>query len=187
MLSKKMKNFKYTSILAISIVLFGCAFSPAKIENMIYHGDKKKYTENLKNNIEILCVLGGEETRLEWGAKINGNDFHKTVRKSLSEQGLLSDKNGEYQLKIRILKIKQPAVGFSATVITYIRYILTNNSNSVVFDETVTSSYTAAVKDAFVGATRLRLATEGSARNNIEIFLKKLSTFKILSRNSIIS
>jgi len=52
-------------------------------------------------------------------------------------------------------------------------------SESVVFDETVITPYTATVDDAFAGVKRLRLANEGSAQKNIEEFLNKLSELQI--------
>ena len=45
----------------------------------------------------------------------------------------------------------------------------------VVWQESIKSTYTATIKDAFVGATRLRLATEGAERNNISQGLSKIS------------
>jgi hypothetical protein len=41
------------------------------------------------------------------------------------------------------------------------------------------ASYTATMGDAFIAATRLRLATEGAARENIRLGLKKLSQLKL--------
>ena len=44
---------------------------------------------------------------------------------------------------------------------------------SIVFQKTIKSPYTATIGDAFVGMTRLTLANEGSAKENIYKLLKE--------------
>ena len=52
-------------------------------------------------------------------------------------------------------------------------------TNKVMMREVVRTPFTAGVGDAFIAIKRLRLANEGSARTNIDAFLKRLSTLKI--------
>jgi len=47
---------------------------------------------------------------------------------------------------------------------------------SIVFQKTIKSPYTATVSDAFVRVERLKLANEGSAKENIYKFLKEFQT-----------
>ncbi len=48
-----------------------------------------------------------------------------------------------------------------------------------ILKETIIASYTAGFSDSVVAVKRLRLANEGSARENIHEFLKALSNLKI--------
>ena len=78
------------------------------------------------------------------------------------------------------MSVAQPLLGLDMTVTTHVRYTLKDTqSGSVVLDKMLVASYTATVGDAFVGAKRLRLANEGSARKNIGLFLEELSKLKI--------
>ena len=52
-------------------------------------------------------------------------------------------------------------------------------TNKVILREVIRAPFTAGVGDAFAGVKRLRLANEGSARANIESFLKRLSALKL--------
>jgi len=49
---------------------------------------------------------------------------------------------------------------------------------STVMSEDLTNSYTATVGDAFAGVKRVRVASEGAARENIRDALKKISEKK---------
>jgi hypothetical protein len=49
------------------------------------------------------------------------------------------------------------------------------NNGAVVWQESVKSEHTATTSDAFVGVTRLKMATEGAAKNNVAQGLEKIS------------
>ena len=51
--------------------------------------------------------------------------------------------------------------------------------NLEILKETIIASYTAGFSDSVVAVKRLRLANEGSARENIHELLKALSKLKI--------
>ena len=50
------------------------------------------------------------------------------------------------------------------------------SDNKVVWHDNIASTYTATFGEAFVGVKRLRLATAGTARQNIELGLAILAT-----------
>ena len=166
-------------ILFMSIYLAGCA-SGAKLEYMAYQGSKNDYPIELKNNVEVSSVVGGIKTNSLAKSEISNGAFLGALKKSLLSQGLFSEK-GKYQLAAKIMRVDQPLVGgFNMEVTTHVVYILTDSSNSkIIFKEKIISSYTASATDAFIGANRLRLANEGSGKNNIELFLKKISSLNI--------
>lgn len=49
------------------------------------------------------------------------------------------------------------------------------DTEETIWQDLVLSSCTATVGDAFVGTTRMRMATEGAARNNIRTALERLA------------
>ena len=65
-------------------------------------------------------------------------------------------------------------MGFSMTVDMKVSYTL-RKGGSTVWQRTIDSTHTATPGEAFVGVTRLRMATEGAARENIRQALKALS------------
>ena len=173
-----MKFTKIILILAAIIYLSGCA-SGAKMENMVFHGSQKVYSESLKDSLEVSSVTGGQKTNPAWTSEISSNAFSGAVKESLLAQGLLSD-NGRYQLKVAMLRVDQPLFGLDLKVTTYVQYILTDiSSGSIILNETVTAPYTATFSDAFAAVKRLRLANEGAGKKNIEALLEKLSALKI--------
>lgn len=178
-----MKTTKIFFILIGCIWMFGCA-TGAKMENMIYSGEQKPYSAELKENLGVSSCSGGEKTNPAWTSEIDNEAFAGAVKQSLLAQGLLSD-NGKYQLEIKMLKTDQPIFGFDMTVTTHVKYVLSDTTtNSVILDQTIDAPYTASVRDEFIGVKRLRLANEGSGKKNIEGLLEKLSELKI-SKNEI--
>jgi hypothetical protein len=174
-----MNKLKLLSLSLSIIFLYGCA-SGAKFENTAYtESSVLKYDEELKNNIRVSSVDGGEKTNPLWTSEISNEAFKEAVKLSLSNQDLLAE-NGEYQLKVKLLKVDQPLFGLDLEVTTNVNYVLTDTkTNKVVLNDVIVAPYTATMGDAFVAIKRLRLANEGSGRSNIEGFLEKLSALNI--------
>ncbi len=176
---KIVKNLKYFIVLLFSISLFGCA-GGAKEENMVYLPEgSPSYDEALKKEIDLGDTSGGKETNPLWSSQISNDSFSAAVKTSLAEHGLYSE-SGRYQLNISLIQVEQPLFGLNMTVITTVRYTLKDTTDSSeLFNHTVTARYTATVGDAFVGTERLRLANEGSGRENIKSMLQKLSELNV--------
>ena len=176
-----MKLVKITFLVVICSYLWGCA-TGAKMENMVFKGDQKSYSEEIQENLGLGEVSGGKKTNPAWTSEIDNEAFSGAVKESLKQQGLYSE-NGKYQLKVNMIKVDQPMFGLDLEVITHVQYILTNTENGkIVLNETVIAPFTAGIDDAFVAVKRLRLANEGSAKKNIEALLNKLSELRINSQ-----
>jgi len=163
----------------VVVFLYGCA-SGAKYENMAYtESSDLKYDQELKNSVGVSAVDGGKKTNPLWTSEISNEAFQEAVKLSLSSQGLLSE-SGRYQLTIKLIEVDQPIFGLDFEVTTHVNYVLTDTKNNkVVLNDVVVAPYTATIGDAFVAMKRLRLANEGSGRNNIKGFLEKLSALNI--------
>ena len=74
----------------------------------------------------------------------------------------------------------QPSFGLTFTVKMEAGWQLKRVSDgSMVWQESIKSENTATTGDAFAAVTRLRLATEGAARKNIEQGLSRISALKL--------
>ena len=117
-------------------------------------------------------MSGGEPGPL----KISDEGFAEALRSSIQSSGVfggVSDQ-GPYRLEAFIGTLSQPMMGFSMTVDMKVSYTL-RKGGSTVWQRTIDSTHTAAPGEAFVGVTRLRMATEGAARENIRQALQALS------------
>jgi hypothetical protein len=171
-------------VLVLTILILGGCASPSRFEKMtissrdaaIYHG-----SSILTNSVAVAKVSGGEETNPMWTSEIGSNEFELALIDSLVATKLLAlDGKGKYTLSAVMMKVDQPMFGASFTVTSYIHYQLVRNSdNKIIFDQEISSPYTATMSDAFIGVERLKLANEGSARSNITELIDKLYLLKI--------
>jgi hypothetical protein len=130
-----------------------------------------------------IAVSGGKETSKAGASQISSDAFGQALRDSISKSGLfakVSEGGSRYKLNAFIGKVDQPMFGFSMTVKMEVSYTLVDTqTNKSVWSQNVSSTYTAGAGDAFAGVTRLRLANEGAARDNISQVLQAISALKI--------
>lgn len=162
--------------LGLSALLTGCA-SPATREGMI-PGDMiaaKKHPQTVSIN-----VAGGQETNPLWKSQISDSSFAEALSDAITRSKVFSavvqGKNGNYQLDVVLVSMSQPSFGASFTVRMEAGWSLRHaDGGAVVWQASVKSQHTARASEAFLGTERLRLATEGAAKNNIKQGLEKIS------------
>ncbi|WP_246506209.1 hypothetical protein [Kistimonas asteriae] len=174
-----MNKIKLFSTVVFAIFLAGCA-TGAKMENMVYSDfSNKTYAPELKQQVSVNEVVGGEETNPAWTSEISNEMFKSALKESLEMQGLYAEE-GKYVLTADLIEVDQPMFGLDFTVTTHIQYKLTDTqTNNIVFEKTVVAPYTATVNDAFYGVERLRLANEGSGKENIKNLLSELEKIDV--------
>ena len=166
-------------VLAVSSVsgLTGCA-SPASREAMqavsISPANPHPYSVSVR-------TAGGNETGALDMPSIANVDFKAAIEKSIVQSGVfksvIEGKGSDYELSVTITQITKPLFGFSFTVTMEAAWSLVKASDrSIVMRKAIQSSYTANMSDSFAGVTRLRLAVEGAARENITSGLKEISS-----------
>lgn len=166
--------------LGLSALLAGCA-SPATREGMI-PGDldtAKKHPQTVS-----VAVTGGQETNPLWKSQISDTSFAEALSDAITRSKVFSavvqGKGGNYQLDVALVSMTQPSFGASFTVDMEAGWSLRRtDSAAVVWQASVKSKHTATVGDAFVGVERLRLATEGAAKNNIKQGLEMISRLNL--------
>lgn len=166
--------------------LTGCV-SGAKVDRMVVGipggepvGGSAVANEKLRQSVSVGGVEGGRETYRLWVSQISNENFKEALSKSLKNSGIESENpdQARYVLSASIRKVDQPWFGFDMTVDTVISYILTEKSSSkVLLNQEIAASHTADFTEALYGPSRLRLANEGSAKQNIAKLLSSLQEF----------
>lgn len=119
-------------------------------------------------------VVGGMQKAGQQGSGITNEDFKQALEASLIASSLFSHAgSGGYHLEAFIADIDRPAMGFSMTVELEVGYTL-RKGGSTIWRKSIHSTYTAPVSEAFAGVVRVRKATEGAARANIEQLIRQL-------------
>ena len=166
-----MKTRTLTGVLLLATALFfgGCA-TPTQPTAMVATpiGSVTKHTQSLSIN-----VTGGSKTSAAGASKISDTDFAEALRQSITQSGLFAKispaDQADYRLDLQIVRLDQPMIGFSMTVTVEVTWTLARQSDhQIIWQKSITSTYTAKTGEAFAGVTRLRLATEGAARLNIQ-------------------
>jgi len=130
-----------------------------------------------------VSVLGGKDTTKMGASQISDDAFAQALRDSISQSGLfkaVAATGGRYKLSAFIGKVDQPMMGFNMTVKMEVSYTLVDTkSGKAVWSKNIASEHTAKPSEAFAGVTRLRLANEGAARDNIEQALTEMSALQL--------
>jgi hypothetical protein len=136
----------------------------------------KKHSQSVS-----VSVTGGKEGGLQISDTMFMKALVDSIAKSQTFSRVVEGKGGDYLLTVSVFHIEQPAFGFTFTVNLEAGWTLQRTNNgTVVWQESIKSTHSATVDDAFVGAKRMQLATEGAARNNIEQGLAKISQLNLL-------
>ncbi|MES1997988.1 MAG: hypothetical protein V4446_01615 [Pseudomonadota bacterium] len=168
-------------ILALSVLnLAGCA-TPANRDNMSAPAltVSKKYPYSV-----AVETRGGSETGAMDSSNISNADLKAAIENSIVQSGLFKNvvqgKTGDYDLTVSVTQISKPIFGASFTVDLETAWSLVKTSDkSYAMRKVIKSSYTATMGDSLVGMTRLRLAVEGAARDNIAQGLKAIADLNL--------
>ncbi|QWV94894.1 hypothetical protein KP004_06870 [Geomonas oryzisoli] len=127
-----------------------------------------------------LSVGGGKELDELGRTWISNEEFSKALMAAITKAGTFSrvveGRQGDYLLSVMIFSIEQPVFGMAFTVKMEAGWTLKRiATGETVWQESIKSEHTSTTGDAFIGATRMRLATEGAGRKNISQGLAKIS------------
>lgn len=175
-----MKNSIFGLLLGCILLMSGCA-TPTVPTAMVpeVHQNYHRSGQSLSIN-----VLGGRETSATGTSQIANDDFHRAVAHAVDNSAIFASVGNygstDLHLETFIGMLQQPLMGFNLTVTLEVYYALTESATgNTLWRDTIQSTYTATTGEAFAGITRLRLATEGAARENIRQLLKALSDLQL--------
>lgn len=156
--------------------LAGCA-APAEKENMSVApvATTKKFPYSVS-----VDARGGNATGAMDSSNVSNADLKAAIESSIAKSSLFKSvvqgKDGDYELAVTVTQLTKPVFGASFTVTMDAGWSLIKTSDkSVVMRKAIASTYTATMSDSLVGATRMRLAVEGTVRENIAQGLKAIS------------
>jgi hypothetical protein len=164
------------ALLVAAGILGGCA-TPATHEGMI----PTEYDAPTRHSQTVsVTVGGGQETSSMGKSQISDEALTKALVEAITKSQVFSKviegKGGNYDLNVSIISMEQPTFGLDFTVKMEAGWTLKNASTgAVVWQKAIKSQHTATTSDAFAAVTRLRLANEGAARNNIKQGLAEIS------------
>lgn len=161
--------------------LAGCAAAPAQKEAMT--ATALPSTKKLPYTVTVE-TRGGQETGAMDSSNVSNADLKAAIEASITQSGLFKSvvpgKDGDYELSVTVTQLSKPVFGGAFTVTLETGWSLVRaRDKSVVMRKAVKSSHTAEMSDAFVGATRLRLALEGAVRKNIAEGLQSIAALPI--------
>lgn len=170
----------WLAIAAISLILGGCA-SPADRAAMTPKSVtvSKHFPYSLK-----VQTGGGAQTGAMDSSNIADEDLKAAIEDSVVKSKLFTTivqgSDGDYELNVSVTNLTKPSFGGTFTVQLETAWSLTKTSDrSVAMRKSVKSSGTATMSDAFVGATRLRLAVEAATRSNISQGLRAIALLNL--------
>jgi len=132
--------------------------------------------KQVQQSLMVVRVSGGEETNPLWTSQVSSTAFRGALERSLDASGLLGGSNSaKHGIEATLRSLDQPLIGLDMTVNSNVSYAVRDlKTKEVWFEESIPASYTATMGDAFVGVTRLKLANEGSVRENIKAFIEEI-------------
>ena len=125
-------------------------------------------------------VGGGRETEAGYLPQISNATFAaalvESIMTSRTFSRVIQGAHTDYLLQVTVISLDQPVIGGDFTVKMEAAWRLTRSDNgAVVWREAIRSSSTQTMGESFAAVTRVRLATEGAARNNIKEGLARIA------------
>lgn len=168
------------ALIGTALALGGCA-TPATYQAMT--PTSVAITKQHAKSVSVE-VGGGRDTNSMGKSQIADDQLRLAVvdaiKTSKTFSSVVEGKGGDYKLDVSIINMTQPSFGLSFTVTMEMGWSLTEvSSGKLVWREAVKSEHTATTSDAFAGVARLRMATEGAAKNNVAAGLAKISALAL--------
>lgn len=159
-----------------AVFLTGCATSASQNAMTMGVADiPAKIKSDLKGNISIRSVSGGQETNPLWVSKVDNQGFKAALEQSMIAVGYLAPKgsSAKYQVDAALQNLEQPLFGLTFDVKSAVTYTISSENSQKTYP--VSAVGTASPSDSLVGMERMRIANERSIKENIKSFISKIS------------
>lgn len=168
--------FRLTLVCVAAAWIAGCA-SPASKQELIV--DDTSFGTKHPYSVSVIAGGGGETSAMDY-TNISNEDLAGAIEESIIKSGLFSSvvkgDGADYKLSVYIVSMSKPMFGFSFTIDMEMSWSLVNSrTGDAVMKESIKSSHTTTAGEAFAAVTRIRLAVEGAAEENIRQGLQKIA------------
>ncbi|OWQ85284.1 hypothetical protein CDN99_22350 [Roseateles aquatilis] len=166
----------------------GCGAPARPLESSLTDMDSLQLrswiSPQLRRNIDLLPVTGGQETSRWWGTRFNAMSLNQAYQESLRRLGLMPDvpETGRFQLKVEVLALAQPNVPMGPEVAIAVRYTLSERAaggGNVLYQRVLRTTQKAGIDDSLNPTEQLRIATEAALRNNIAELIRELASLPL--------
>lgn len=175
---KSSNSLRMLSLLAAMlavITLAGCA-SPASRESMSLPSFTTK--QQFNKTVSVL-VSGGSDTGAMESTNVSDEEFQAAIEDAISKSKLfkeIASTNPDLNLEVSISSLSKPSFGFTFEVSMEAGWVLSRKSDkSILMKKSIKSTGKATTSDAIVAVTRIRMAVERAAQNNISQGLTAVS------------
>jgi hypothetical protein len=176
------RNLGPLALLVLALGLSACASEPAPFapEPVSMRAPNTPETtistnSNLREAVTIGQVADVRETNRLVGSLVSSSNLAEALRQSLAVRTMLANRDERFRLEATLISLQEPFMGLDFLVTSKIHYRLTRLSdNAIVFEREMTARFTATLRSSDFGPRRLKLANEGSIRENISQFLAAL-------------
>lgn len=164
--SNFMRSFALGGLIALSLA--GCS-TPATREAITPQSIATGKTHPFGVRVQ---VGGGSETSAISGTNVSDAELKAAIEDAVKQNKVFATVaqggGADYELSVRVIRLSKPLFGASFTVEMETAWSLVRSADrKVVLQKSVKSSGTATMGEAFVGATRLRMAVERAAKDSI--------------------
>jgi hypothetical protein len=165
---------------SLSFALIGCS-TPATRGAMTPQGIVVSKHNPYSVHVQ---TTGGAETSAISGSNISDADLKAAVEDAVVQskvfKSIVQGAGGDYELSVTVVSLSKPFFGGTFTVEMETAWSLTKQANhTVLMRQSVKSSGTATMSDSLVGVSRLRMAVESAARENISQGLKAVAELNL--------
>lgn len=163
-------------LIILVAILAGCA-TPASQQAMSVslQDVPASLNANLKGQVIVNSVTGGKDTNPMWTSQVDAQGFKGALDKSIAIAGYKANdaSKAKYSIDANLQSLDQPVFGLTFDVVSTVLYTVSGDNKQRQIP--ITATGTASTSDAFIGVERLRIANERSIKENIKLFLQKLS------------
>lgn len=165
--------------LAIAMLLGGCA-TPAAQQGM---AAPVTAAARQHPHAVSVAVSGGSETGALDSSNIGNAELKAAIEQSIAASGLFKavlQGEAPYALSASIVQLRKPLFGGTFTAELEVGWTLLRGADrTIVWRKVLPSQGTATMGDSLVGVTRLRLAVERAAQDNIRQALAELAALSL--------
>jgi hypothetical protein len=165
--------------LACAVLLGGCA-APAAQQGMAAPAAS---VARQHDQAVSVSVSGGSETGALDSSNIGNAELKAAIEQSIATSGLFKavlQGDAPYALSASIVQLRKPLFGGSFTAELEVGWTLVRGADrAVLWRKVLASQGTATMGDSLVGVTRLRLAVERAAQDNIRQALGELAALTL--------